>query len=114
MPTSHEAMHERISPLSPQEAYAAKVENFPDKVVAVFNEVITVHYHKGAAVFYGAEIFTKLEQSGMSRPDIYKIDFWCVEEIFSSAGWTVESKDVGGDNDYVLRYTFKSKAENKS
>jgi hypothetical protein len=102
----NEALALKSQPIAPHEVHEAKVLNFPDKVIDVFNALISEAYCEGTARFTERAVKEELVKRGLPWSETHDIDFWLVGEIYEPAGWQVILEDVGGEDVYKPQYTF--------
>lgn len=106
MPQTHETIGQKSQPIAPHEAHEAKVLNFPDKVIDVFNALISETYSDGVAQFTERAVNEELVKLGLTWAEIHDIDFWLIDEVYAPAGWKVSYADVGGEDVYKPQYTL--------
>ncbi len=76
-------------PLGPAELEKLRVEQIPDVVYVIFNNLIAQNLHNGRSRVLQKDVVSQLEAQGMDRAVIYEKKWLDVEPSYQEAGWNV-------------------------
>jgi hypothetical protein len=85
-----ESFSERVSPITPTEAFVKKTKGIPDAVITVFNELISENLRGMSSVVLQEDVLVRLADNfGITSEDVH-FNLWLdVEPLFEDAGWEV-------------------------
>lgn len=96
-----------IKPVTPEEA--KNRTDFPDEVIAAFNELIKRNYSGGTSRVTLKEACNLIESKGISIREINKNNWLDIKELYRAAGWKVEHEYPSYDESFESYYVFTKK-----
>jgi hypothetical protein len=101
-----------IKPITPDEAEIEKLNDIPEGVIEVFNDLIKEGLNsKGNRVVINQNDAVQLicENLNVSREEVFKKKWLDIEPLYRNAGWNVEYDKPGYNETYEPNYTFTRK-----
>lgn len=99
-----------IEPIKPEEIAEAKAKYFPDFVIESVNALIAGCYTNGRANIKQKDIIAEIIKRGsITRDEIFDKGYLNFEEIYRSAGWSVNYDKPAYNESYDANFTFKKK-----
>lgn len=102
-----------IKPITPEEARKEKISRIPDFIIESFNEAIIESYNSitGISIVKQTRILEIImgKTEGSIIGTVFKEGFLDVEEIYRSAGWSVEYDKPSFDGGLEARFIFTKK-----
>jgi hypothetical protein len=109
-PWSEPQNQKKTKPITPEQIKPSA--SIPDKVIEVFNSLISEKYKNGAARILQREIVNQLVAIGFSRNRIFDERLLDVEELYKEAGWEVKYDKPGYDEGFEPYFLFLRKKPN--
>jgi hypothetical protein len=100
-----------IQPITPQEVVAKKLEQIPDVVIQVFNNLIAKNFNGSEAKIKQNDVIDAIrtEDETISKSMIFDNHWLDVEDIYRKLGWTVEYDKPAYNEDYAPHFIFTFK-----
>ena len=98
-----------VKALKPEEVIKARKESMPDKVIEVFNEMITEKFNGSSAIVHQDAVIKRLKQAGIDTSDIFNKGWLDVEDIYREQGWKVYYDKPGYNESYSAHFKFSKK-----
>lgn len=97
-----------VEPIKPGEIQEVKNSSIPDKVLEVFNQLITDNWNGRSSTFKQEEVVEILvDQHEFDKSEIFDKHWLDVEPLFRSQGWIVEYDKPGYCETYAATFTFR-------
>lgn len=98
----------QIQPIAPEAVAGKKLEQIPNEVIDVFNELIIQNAVNGTSRVLKKDVVELMVKKGLPREDIIKKGWLDVEEVYQEAGWKVEYDKPGFNETGEPSFTFKA------
>lgn len=99
-----------MKPITPKEVTQEKIKAIPDRVVEIFNRVITRYWNGTSSTFRQSEVLAMIcNETGEHMADVFREGWLDIEDIYESAGWDVEYDKPGFNENYPATFTFRKK-----
>ena len=101
-------------PIDPNEIQGEKNKTIPDKVIAIWNEMLIEKWKGYSVTIKQDDAVERIAKTpDIPRNDVFKLDYLEIEDIFRKAGWEVYYDKPGfNESGYaIFRFTKKKKGD---
>ncbi len=78
-----------MKPITPSEVQASSINQIPDQIIEVFNELINEKFGNNRAYVHQSLVDSRLTKLGFNMREVYDKGWLNVEKLYRDSGWLV-------------------------